>query len=53
MVTTQPDPGTTGSVTPDEGGTTFSKWRQLGSGVIRDGKFHAAILNQTTNFVSL
>ncbi|XP_043794119.1 regulating synaptic membrane exocytosis protein 1 isoform X3 [Apis laboriosa] len=36
MVTTQPDSGTTGSVTPDEGGTTFSKWRQLGSGVIRD-----------------
>lgn len=39
MVTTQPDSGTTGSVTPDEGGTTFSKWRQLGSGVIRDGEF--------------
>ncbi|XP_043252701.1 regulating synaptic membrane exocytosis protein 2 [Colletes gigas] len=36
MVTTQPDSGTTGSVTPDEGGTTFSKWRQLGSDVIRD-----------------
>ncbi|XP_034194191.1 regulating synaptic membrane exocytosis protein fife isoform X2 [Osmia lignaria lignaria] len=36
MVTTQPDSGTTGSVTPDDGGTTFSKWRQLGSGVIRD-----------------
>ncbi|XP_076669280.1 regulating synaptic membrane exocytosis protein fife isoform X3 [Andrena cerasifolii] len=36
MVTQQPDSGTTGSVTPDDGGTTFSKWRQLGSGVIRD-----------------
>ncbi|CAK9800701.1 Regulating synaptic membrane exocytosis protein 2 [Anthophora plagiata] len=36
MVTTQPDSGTTASVTPDEGGTTFSKWKQLGSGVIRD-----------------
>ncbi|KAK1136536.1 hypothetical protein K0M31_001087, partial [Melipona bicolor] len=34
IVTTQSDSGTTGSVTPDEG--TFSKWRQLGSGVIRD-----------------
>ncbi|XP_076751785.1 regulating synaptic membrane exocytosis protein fife isoform X2 [Xylocopa sonorina] len=36
MVTTQPDSGTTGSVTPDEGGTNFSKWRQLGCDVIRD-----------------
>ncbi|KOC69229.1 hypothetical protein WH47_11014 [Habropoda laboriosa] len=36
MVTTQPDSGTTASVTPDEGGTTFSKWRQLGSDVIRN-----------------
>ncbi|XP_026667460.1 regulating synaptic membrane exocytosis protein 2 [Ceratina calcarata] len=36
MVTTQPDSGTTGSDPSDEGGTTFSKWRQLGSDVIRD-----------------
>ncbi|XP_076244802.1 regulating synaptic membrane exocytosis protein fife isoform X2 [Calliopsis andreniformis] len=36
MVTAQPDSGTTGPVTPDDGGTTFSKWKQIGSDVIRD-----------------
>ncbi|XP_046601844.1 regulating synaptic membrane exocytosis protein 1 isoform X1 [Neodiprion lecontei] len=34
MVTTQPEPGPAGSVTPEESGTTFSKLRQLGSGLI-------------------
>ena len=33
MVTTQPEAGT-GSVTPEESGTTFSKLRQLGSGLM-------------------
>lgn len=36
MVTTQPEPGPTGSgsVALEEGGTTFSKLRQLGSGLM-------------------
>ncbi|XP_025603106.2 regulating synaptic membrane exocytosis protein 1 isoform X2 [Athalia rosae] len=34
MVTTQPDAGPAGSVTPEESGTTFSKLRQLGSGLM-------------------
>ncbi|XP_043501097.1 regulating synaptic membrane exocytosis protein 1 isoform X2 [Polistes fuscatus] len=34
MVTTQSESGTTGAVTPEESGTTFSKLRQLGSGLM-------------------
>ncbi|XP_047349720.1 regulating synaptic membrane exocytosis protein 1 isoform X4 [Vespa velutina] len=34
MVTTQSESGTTGAVTPEESGTTFSKLRQLGTGLM-------------------